>query len=339
MKILLTIAFAVAASLAGSSGADLVLVEKARPAARVVLGSGASADEREAARELVLHIRKATGVELPMAGGGGTQILVGLAACPPEVRARVARLQGEGFVIEASAGKLILAGKPPHGTSFAVYTFLERFAGVRWLWPGDSGTVVPKAAVAARAGRLDCGAAGLPVAASRPRRLSLGPRGPLDQAAGTRHHRGASGGAAALGQAQPLRRPAGPERAQLRQHPAARQVRPYASGVLRVGEWNAVRLAEVRRQAQHAALHHQPGRSPPDRRVLPPILQRASGLRRGFDRHERRPRLLRMRPLHPARYRRHAGGAGGPGLGQEGALPCDHGPPRSFREPGGGRSR
>jgi hypothetical protein len=50
----------------------------------------------------------------------------------------------DGFVIDADAGRLVLAGNPPHGTSFAVYAFLERFAGVRWLWPGDLGTIVPR---------------------------------------------------------------------------------------------------------------------------------------------------------------------------------------------------
>ena len=33
------------------------------------------------------------------------------------------------------------AGDLLHGTDDAVYDFLERFAGVRWLWPGEIGTV------------------------------------------------------------------------------------------------------------------------------------------------------------------------------------------------------
>lgn len=32
-------------------------------------------------------------------------------------------------------------GKEVHGTANAVYDFLERYAGVRWLWPGELGTV------------------------------------------------------------------------------------------------------------------------------------------------------------------------------------------------------
>lgn len=148
MRLHFTVALVMMAGLAAAAPAELALVERSQPRARVLLGPGASADEREAARELVLHIQRATGVELPVAeaAGQGTVILVGPAACPRDVRDRIGRLQGEGFVIEASGRRLMLAGKPPHGTSFAVYTFLERYAGVRWLWPGESGTVVPKTA-------------------------------------------------------------------------------------------------------------------------------------------------------------------------------------------------
>ena len=37
-------------------------------------------------------------------------------------------------------------GKLVHGTADAVYEFLERFAGVRWLWPGEVGTVADPSA-------------------------------------------------------------------------------------------------------------------------------------------------------------------------------------------------
>ena len=36
------------------------------------------------------------------------------------------------------------AGKALNGTADSVYEFLERFAGVRWLWPGDVGTVADR---------------------------------------------------------------------------------------------------------------------------------------------------------------------------------------------------
>lgn len=45
-------------------------------------------------------------------------------------------------------------GELLHGTDDAVYDFLERFAGVRWLWPGDLGTVAdPSAPVTVPCGK------------------------------------------------------------------------------------------------------------------------------------------------------------------------------------------
>ena len=45
-------------------------------------------------------------------------------------------------------------GKLVHGTNDAVYDFLERFAGVRWLWPGEIGTVAdPREPVAVPDGK------------------------------------------------------------------------------------------------------------------------------------------------------------------------------------------
>jgi len=128
-----------------------VLVENSQPKATILLGSKASQDERGAARELVEHIRLTTGAELPVgeaaqAGSGATpRIIVGLSACPPAIRTRVTKLKADGFVIESlPGGDIVLAGQPPNGTSFAVYAFLEKAAGIRWLWPGESGTVILK---------------------------------------------------------------------------------------------------------------------------------------------------------------------------------------------------
>jgi len=141
-----------AASAALAAGAQkVVLVDNSQAKAAIVLGSKASQDERDAARELVEHIRLATGAKLPVAeavqsGSGATpRIIVGLSACPPAIRARVTKLKADSFVIESLRGDdIVLAGQPPNGTSFAVYAFLEKAAGIRWLWPGESGTVIPK---------------------------------------------------------------------------------------------------------------------------------------------------------------------------------------------------
>ncbi len=125
---------------------EFVVVENGRPKAVVV----AAAADRGAAEELVRYVEKAIGAKLRIVTGapvGQRRILVGTAACPPEVRNRLARLRGDGYVIRTLAdGALALAGNGKDGTYFAVYSFLEQFAGVRWLWPGDLGEHVPKSA-------------------------------------------------------------------------------------------------------------------------------------------------------------------------------------------------
>src|SRR5262249_9209757 len=105
----------------------------------------AAPDEQEAARELVRYVAKATGKELHIEQqtfGASPRILVGAGVCPPELRSRI---DGDGYLIESLPdGSLVLAGGGRDGTSFAVYRFLERALGIRWLWPGESGEVVPR---------------------------------------------------------------------------------------------------------------------------------------------------------------------------------------------------
>ena len=57
------------------------------------------------------------------------------------------RLDEDGFVIHTVGDKhLILAGRTPHATEFAVYRFLQKHAGVRWYFPTELGEVIPKRA-------------------------------------------------------------------------------------------------------------------------------------------------------------------------------------------------
>ena len=64
-------------------------------------------------------------------------------------------LPANGYLIQSGDRRLFLCGKDggtdhprnyhvDMGTLFAVYEFLERQVGVRWLWPGDLGEFVPR---------------------------------------------------------------------------------------------------------------------------------------------------------------------------------------------------
>jgi hypothetical protein len=52
-------------------------------------------------------------------------------------------LGDEAFELEATPRRVELRARTPAGLSHAVYWFLETFVGVRWLWPGASGEVIP----------------------------------------------------------------------------------------------------------------------------------------------------------------------------------------------------
>ena len=138
------------ALLFATSGSDasaaITLAENGMAKADVIVSINATADERQAADELVRTIKKSTGAELvtrPTRVPGRPAVLIGLTLAPDAQRQKIARLSGDGYLVDASGDTLVLAGKGRDGTSFAVYEFLERFADARWFWPGELGEVIP----------------------------------------------------------------------------------------------------------------------------------------------------------------------------------------------------
>ena len=129
-----------------------VLVENGRADAEIILPAEANPVEKFAAVELALHLKMLGGAEIPVheAPTGTARVSIRLG--------RAAELSMEGQPLNAGhirvSGDVIeIAGvdgdgdpmrmKTSAGTLFAVYEFLEGL-GVRWLWPGDLGTYVPK---------------------------------------------------------------------------------------------------------------------------------------------------------------------------------------------------
>ncbi len=139
------LALAVAPALLAADR-EVVLVDNSRATATIVVGAKATEDEREAAQELAAYVQKATGARLaigPAAQPGRTAILVGPAAASADIVAKVRQLRAGGYVIRLSPDRVILAGNGANGTSYAVYAFLQQYLGIRWLWPGETGEVVP----------------------------------------------------------------------------------------------------------------------------------------------------------------------------------------------------
>jgi len=134
-----------------------VLVSDGQARASIVVPKGALAVVRYAATELQYHLKLATGVELAIVQEGKEpgRASVYLGSCDAAHRAGLGtRLEPETFLTKTISGDLYIVGGdsegPPlltsteGGTLFGVYELLEDVLGVRWLWPGKLGEVVPR---------------------------------------------------------------------------------------------------------------------------------------------------------------------------------------------------
>ena len=146
-----------------ASSAGFKVVENGQARAVLVTPDAASAVVAYAATELQSHIERATGARLAIvserdAEASALKNRIYLGACRAGEKAgiKVDDLPPNGFHQKIAADAMFLFGKdgdkgaPPlddavsMGTLFAVYDWLERQIGARWLWPGDFGTVVTK---------------------------------------------------------------------------------------------------------------------------------------------------------------------------------------------------
>lgn len=116
-----------------------------------------------AAEELQSHIQKATGASLCIVRASehaDTNGLIFVGPCQAMLQAGIEpqELPRNGFIIRLAGENLFLVGHDSGGvvdwilhtnytcvgTLFAVYEFLDKHLGVRWVWPGELGTVVPR---------------------------------------------------------------------------------------------------------------------------------------------------------------------------------------------------
>jgi hypothetical protein len=136
----------------------ITLVEKGKPRAVIVLPEKPSPVAEGAARVLRDHIKQMSGAELPIQTedritGSPTQaqawVLIGEGKFTDKLGLTSKGLGAGGIVLNAKGHVLALFGtdartpSDPHGTRYAVTTFLEDKLGVRYLWPGELGKVVP----------------------------------------------------------------------------------------------------------------------------------------------------------------------------------------------------
>ncbi|NUQ64056.1 MAG: DUF4838 domain-containing protein [Pirellulales bacterium] len=104
----------------------------------IVVGNAetATAAERFAAEELALFMQRITGAAFPIVKEGernGPGIYVGRTQRAAQTGVDFEKLGEEEWVLRTTQEDLILTGGRPRGTLYAVYEFLETWAGCRWV--------------------------------------------------------------------------------------------------------------------------------------------------------------------------------------------------------------
>ncbi len=141
--------------------AQVILVRDGKARAVVVKADEPTETARYAVEELVRHVEQATGVALEVVPESEapadmhTRIYIGETETARRNGIDPERLPREAYAMRSVGNDLFIVGReddgdplhqdnPNVGTLFGVYEFLERVLGVRWLWPGELGTYVPK---------------------------------------------------------------------------------------------------------------------------------------------------------------------------------------------------
>jgi hypothetical protein len=159
-KRLITVVACVAATaLLGLPGLALDLVRNGKPAATIVVPAQPLSVESYAAEEFRYHVRASTGADLRIVSEdrvipSGARVYLGHCRAAMEAKVDPSELPGNGYRVKTVGRYLFLAGKDTTGdplgrdthagTLFGVYDILENNMGVRWLWPGKLGEVIPR---------------------------------------------------------------------------------------------------------------------------------------------------------------------------------------------------
>jgi len=138
---------------------EMVLVEKGVCRAPIIVATNAPANTVEAAKELAVYVEKISGARPALLSGApafapASAIWVGFQPAMTEVFRDVSFEFGkpEEILLTCDGRHLAIVGRDrvlgdkqtESGTANAVYTFLQRNLGVRWLWPGPLGEDIVK---------------------------------------------------------------------------------------------------------------------------------------------------------------------------------------------------
>jgi len=124
------------------------VVVDGKPAAVIVTPAQVSEPVGRGVKDLARYIAQSTGAQLKVeqaSAPGRVEIHVGQTEYVKSLNLPLQDLGTDGFMIAfPAADRVVLVGGSDSGSEFAAYEFLERYVGVRWLFPDELGTQVRK---------------------------------------------------------------------------------------------------------------------------------------------------------------------------------------------------
>jgi hypothetical protein len=147
-------------ALPGKSVSAVNLVQDGKPTAYIIIPSMSPDCVVYAATELQYHVERSTGATLKIIKEGslipsGNHVYLGGCTATEKLHIDPSQLPNDSYIIETAGNDLYIAGKDgtgdplrentATGTLFGVYDLLENNMGVKWLWPGKLGEVIPAA--------------------------------------------------------------------------------------------------------------------------------------------------------------------------------------------------
>jgi hypothetical protein len=151
IRSLLVCSFVIASECLGFAKENILLVQNSKTNCMIVLSQGCPDQVRRSAETLVEYVQKSTGATMTILNSNnsdiekaGVRIWLGANVHASTILKRVGSIAEDGFVIAFPTSKdIVITSHTNWGIEFGVYEFLERYVGIRWLYPGASGEYIP----------------------------------------------------------------------------------------------------------------------------------------------------------------------------------------------------
>ncbi len=123
-----------------------VLVQNGEATSSIVVSVTASDEEQHTAEELQHYLHKISRTPVPILtlAQKPAQFLILIGSVNDRFGLTALPRAKESYILRTDRNGLHIVGADDDGLYFAVCTFLERYCGVHWFWPGELGEVVPQ---------------------------------------------------------------------------------------------------------------------------------------------------------------------------------------------------